>query len=129
MARARITGVGGYQPGEPIGNDVIEELAGELPAEVLEGLSIQQRFWLIDPRTGEHRESNADMATKAARRALDSAGLVPEDIDGIILSTGTPEYTLPPTVGYVQEQLGLEEQQEQIQQQQQKQQEQLGALP
>ena len=40
---------------------------------------------LIDPRTGEHRESNADMATKAARRALDSAGLVPEDIDGIIL--------------------------------------------
>ena len=40
VARARITGVGGYQPGEPIGNDVIEELAGELPAEVLEGLSL-----------------------------------------------------------------------------------------
>lgn len=108
MARARITGVGGYQPGEPIGNDMIEELAGALPPEVLEGLSIQQRFWLIDPYTGEHRESNADMAAEAARRALDSAGLKPEHIDGIILSTGTPEYTLPPTVGLVQEQLGLE---------------------
>ena len=34
-----------------------------------------------------------------------SMGLI---IIGIILSTGTPEYTLPPTVGYVQEQLGLE---------------------
>lgn len=108
MARARITGVGGYQPGEPIGNDVIEDLAGELPAEILEGLSIRQRFWLIDPYTGEHRESNADMATKAARRALDSAGLRPEDIDGILMATGTPEYTLPATVNLVQEQLGLE---------------------
>lgn len=106
--RAHIVGTGGYQPGEPISNDDLERLVGALPAQVLDGLGIEQRFWMIDPDTGAHRESNTDMATEAARRALADAGVDATEVDLILVSTGTPEYPLPPTANLVQERLGMD---------------------
>ena len=108
MRKAQIIGTGGYQPGEPISNAVIEKLVGPLPDDVLTGLSIKQRYWMIDPVTGEHLDSNSGMAFKAAQAALDAAGLEPEQVDLMILATGTPDFTLPPAVNLVQEKLGLE---------------------
>ena len=61
---AHIAGMGGYQPGEPITNDEIERLVGPLTDDLRQGISIVQRFWQIDPQTGEHRENNADMSFK-----------------------------------------------------------------
>lgn len=49
---------------------------------------------------------NSDMATLAARRALASAGLTPEDIDYIIVATCTPDRQIPSTACYVQVKLG-----------------------
>ena len=109
MRRATILSTGGHQPGDPITNDQIEALAGPLPADILEGISIRRRFWMIDPHTGEHRESNSGMATTAARRALAAADIDAGEIDLLILATGTPDYPLPPVVNLVQENLGLEE--------------------
>ncbi len=108
MPKAQIIGTGGYQPGEPISTETIAKLVGPLPDDVLDGLSIEQRYWMIDPETGEHLDSNSGMAFKAAKSALDSAGLEPGQVDLMILATGTPDYTLPPTVNLVQEMLGLE---------------------
>jgi 3-oxoacyl-[acyl-carrier-protein] synthase III len=108
MARAHIVGTGGYQPGDPITNEEIERLVGPLPDDVREGISIQQRFWQIDPDTGEHRENNSDMSYKAARLALDTAEVEPEEVDLMIQATGTPDYPLPMVVNLVQEKLGLE---------------------
>jgi 3-oxoacyl-[acyl-carrier-protein] synthase-3 len=104
-----IVGTGGYQPGEPILTSEIERLVGPLPDDVREGLSIDQRFWMIDPLTGEHRENNSDMAYKATVQALAAAGIEPADVDLLILSTGTPDYPLPPVVNLVQERLGIAE--------------------
>ena len=104
----QIVSTGGYQPGEPITNDVIERLVGPLPDDVMEGISIQQRFWMIDPETGAHRENNSEMAFKAAKQALDSAGVDAAEVDLMILATGTPDYPLPPAVNLVQDLLGLE---------------------
>lgn len=108
MPRARIVGTGGHQPGDPIDNATIERLVGPLPEDILANLSIQQRFWMIDYKTGDHLESNSGMAAKAASRALASAGMQPGDVDAIVLATGTPDYTLPPTANFVQEKLGLD---------------------
>lgn len=108
MTRVHITGTGGYQPGDPITNDVIERLAGGLPEDVMEGISIQRRFWMIDPETGEHRENNSDISLKAANLALESAGVDASDVQLMVQATGTPDYPLPPVVNMVQEQLGLE---------------------
>ncbi|MGW5557433.1 3-oxoacyl-ACP synthase III family protein [Micromonospora sp. NPDC003944] len=108
MRTAQIIGTGGYQPGDPIDNATIEKLVGPLPDDVLNGLTIEQRFWMIDPRTGEHLDSNSGMAYKAAAAALAAAEVEPAEVDLMILATGTPDYTLPPSVNLVQEKLGLE---------------------
>jgi 3-oxoacyl-[acyl-carrier-protein] synthase-3 len=81
---------------------------GDLPEDVAKRLSIERRFWVIDPETGEHRENNSDMAFKATQMALDSAGMAAGEIDLLILATGSPDYHLPPVVNLVQESLGLE---------------------
>jgi 3-oxoacyl-[acyl-carrier-protein] synthase-3 len=108
MNRVQIVGTGGYQPGEPITNDVIERLAGDLPEAVAEGLSIERRFWMIDIETGEHRENNSDMALKAAQLALESAGMAADELELMVLATGSPDYHLPPVVNQVQEGLRQE---------------------
>src|SRR5260370_3642005 len=108
MRRGQLTGRGGNRRGEPISNDTSEKLVGPLPDDVLTGLSIKQRYWMIDPVTGEHLDSTSGMAFKAAQAALDAAGLEPEQVDLMILATGTPDFTLPPAVNLVQEKLGLE---------------------
>lgn len=108
MRKVDIVGTGGYQPGDPITNEQIEALVGQLPDDVMAGISIKQRFWMIDPESGAHHDSNSGMAYKAAVAALDSAGMEPDQVGLMILATGTPDYHLPPVVNLVQEQLGLE---------------------
>jgi 3-oxoacyl-[acyl-carrier-protein] synthase III len=105
---ARILGTGSFLPGEPIGNDTLEELVGPLPPDILEGIQVKRRHWMIDPATGEHQINNSGMATEATRIALDAAGIAAEDIDLLVLSTASPDYLLPPLVTFVQEALGLE---------------------
>jgi 3-oxoacyl-[acyl-carrier-protein] synthase III len=99
---------GSHLPGDPITNDDLERLAGPVPEDVLEGLQVKTRHWSIDPETGEHRETNSEMAHKAATEALELAELEPEDVQLLIVSTASPEYHLPPTSTFVQERLGLE---------------------
>jgi 3-oxoacyl-[acyl-carrier-protein] synthase-3 len=108
MPRAHITGTGGYQPGDPITNEEIEQLVGPLAEDVAEGISIQQRFWQIDPATGEHHENNSDMSYKAAQAALESAGVEAGEVELLIQATGTPDYQLPAVVNLVQERLDIE---------------------
>jgi 3-oxoacyl-[acyl-carrier-protein] synthase-3 len=99
---------GSYLPGDPIDNETMERLAGGVPEDVLEGLQVKTRHWCVDPETGEHLESNSDMAAKAVREALDLAGMEPDDIELLVVSTASPEYHLPPTATFVQEKLGRE---------------------
>jgi 3-oxoacyl-[acyl-carrier-protein] synthase-3 len=108
MKPARVVSTGSYLPGEPITNEEIEQIVGSLTPDLLTGISIQHRYWMIDPKTGEHLESNSGMATKAAKQALDLAGIDPKEVDLLLLSTGTPDYPLPPTVNLVMDQLGIE---------------------
>jgi 3-oxoacyl-[acyl-carrier-protein] synthase-3 len=98
---------GSYLPGDPITNEEMERLAGGVPEDVLEGLQVKTRHWCVDPDTGEHRESNSEMAHKAVIEALELAGLEPEQVELLIVSTASPEYHLPPTSTFVQEKLGL----------------------
>jgi 3-oxoacyl-[acyl-carrier-protein] synthase-3 len=54
-------------------------------------------------------ESTADLATAAARKALEAAGIKPEDLNLIILATDTPEYISPATSVVVQYRLGAKD--------------------
>ena len=107
MRSAVLLATGAYLPGEPITNEQLEQVAGGLPDEVLEGIQVKTRHWIADLHTGEQSESNSQMAAKAARQALARAELEPQEIDLLIVSTASPEYHLPPSSTLVQEHLGL----------------------
>lgn len=51
-------------------------------------------------------EGTSDMAVRAARRALENAGVRLEAVDLIVLGTFTSDYRLPSTVSLVQQELG-----------------------
>ncbi|MGW7409695.1 3-oxoacyl-ACP synthase III family protein [Streptomyces sp. NPDC054833] len=103
-----ILATGAHLPGEPLDNDALARVTGPLPDDVLEGIQVQRRHWMVDPDTGEHRISTSQMATAAARQALERAGVEADEIDLIVVSTASPDYLLPVAGTYVQEQLGLE---------------------
>jgi 3-oxoacyl-[acyl-carrier-protein] synthase-3 len=50
----------------------------------------------------------SDLASKAAKEALELGGVDAAEVDLIVLSTASPEYHLPPLVTFVQDRLGLE---------------------
>jgi 3-oxoacyl-[acyl-carrier-protein] synthase III len=108
MTDVHITSTGAYLPGEPLTNADLEQLVGPLPEDILEGIQVKERYWMIDPETGEHRISNSQMATEAARIALDRAELEADQIELLVTSTASPDYHLPPMVTLVQEALGLQ---------------------
>lgn len=106
MRQVKLASTGSYLPGDPIDNEEMERLAGPVPEDVLEGLQVKTRHWCVDPNTGEHLESNSEMAYKAVTEALELAGVEVEQVDLLVLSTASPEYHLPPTSTFVQEKLG-----------------------
>ncbi len=102
-------------PAEPaiglvgIGSDVPE---GLLTNEDLERLVDTSDEWIVE-RTGIKTRHIADAATttsmlasRAGRRALEDAGVSPEEIDLIIVGTATPDMLFPSTGCLVQRDLG-----------------------
>jgi len=107
MNVVQVLSTGSYLPGEPITNEDLERLVGPLPEDILEGIQVKRRHWIIDPATGEHLTSNTEMATKAAEQALEAAGLDASQVELIVTSTASPEFHLPPMVTLLQERLGI----------------------
>ncbi len=108
MKQVRMVATGSYLPGEPITNEELESFVGGVPEDVLEGLQVKTRHWIADPRTGEQGETNAEMAGKAAKQALELADIDPGEVQLLVMSTASPDYHLPATVTFVQDALGLE---------------------
>jgi 3-oxoacyl-[acyl-carrier-protein] synthase III len=101
MRYARIIGTGSTVPDKVLTNDDLSLLVGEDINEFVSTvLGIQERHVCADD------ESTADLATAAARKALDDARIAAEDLDLIILATDTPEYISPATSVVVQHRLG-----------------------
>jgi 3-oxoacyl-[acyl-carrier-protein] synthase III len=107
MLPVRIRATGSHLPGAAIDNEHLERLVGPLPEDVLAGIQVERRHWIVDPATGEHTIRNSEMAARAARAALDAAGIAPSEVDLLVVSTSSPDYPLPPMVTLVQDALGI----------------------
>jgi 3-oxoacyl-[acyl-carrier-protein] synthase-3 len=101
MTFARIIGTGSFVPEKIVTNaDLSRALGEDVDEFVSQVLGIRERHVCAED------ESTADLATGAARRALDAAGIGAEDLDLIVLATDTPEYISPATSVVVQHRLG-----------------------
>ena len=99
--RAEIAGVGSALPLRRVDN---AELAAQVDTSdewIVERTGIRSRYIAGDG------ETTATLATDAARRALDHAGIEASDIDLIVLATATPDQTFPATATKVQTALGI----------------------
>lgn len=103
MFRTKIGGTGHYVPENVVTNDDLSKMMDTNDAWIQERTGIKERRW-IDPKTDD---SPSTMGTKAARIAIENAGITPEDVDFIIFATLSPDYYFPGPGVMVQEQLGI----------------------
>jgi 3-oxoacyl-[acyl-carrier-protein] synthase-3 len=96
-----ILGTGSYAPARILTN---AELA--LTVETSEDW-ILTRSGIRERRIAAPGESTSDMGVQAARRALDDAGMIPADIDLLVVATMTPDLIMPATACLIQNKLGL----------------------
>lgn len=100
MQRARIIGTGGFLPETVWTNAKLETLTDTSDEWIRKRTGIGQRH-LAKPGEGA-----SDLATPAARNALESAGVVPDELDLILCCTTTPDYLFPATACIIQNNLG-----------------------
>jgi 3-oxoacyl-[acyl-carrier-protein] synthase III len=100
-AAAGIVGWGTAVPDGRVTNGDLEARLDTNDAWIVERTGIRER------RVAGPDESTATLATDAAAQAIKRAGLVPADIDLMIIATVTPEQPIPHTGAFVGESLGL----------------------
>jgi 3-oxoacyl-[acyl-carrier-protein] synthase-3 len=101
MTNARIIGTGTYAPEKVLTNDDLSRMLGEDINEfVSQVIGIDERHVCAED------ESTADLAEAASLKALESAGVTPDQLDLIILATDTPEHLSPATSVVVQYRIG-----------------------
>lgn len=102
MRRAWIAGTGAYLPERVMTNAEVCAHAPGCDADwIVEKLGIHER------RIAAPDEQTSDMAVEAAKKAIEMAGIDPEQLDGIICSVGTGDVPVPATGCYIQEKLGI----------------------
>lgn len=98
---AIITGTGSFVPEKRLTNDDLSKLVDTNDEWIVQRTGIRER------RIAGKDESTATLATAAARRAIEAAGLQPKDIDLVVCGTITPEMTFPSTACFVAASLGM----------------------
>nr|WP_179956146.1 MULTISPECIES: beta-ketoacyl-ACP synthase III [unclassified Pannonibacter] len=101
MLRSTVLGCGSYLPENFLTNDQLATMVDTSDDWIVQRTGIRKRH------IASEGEFTSHLAVKAARRALDSAGLEPKDIDMIVLATATPDNTFPATAVTVQNELGM----------------------
>jgi 3-oxoacyl-[acyl-carrier-protein] synthase-3 len=97
---SRITGTGSYLPERIVSNADLEKMVDTTDEWIKTRTGIERRHIAADG------ETTVDLAEKAARRALDAAGIAPQDVDFIAFGTTTPDLIFPNCGVLLQERLG-----------------------
>lgn len=118
----KLTGTGSYLPGNPITIDEVDNYLGELteaPKKIQkwlhrmknlmkEMLEVDYYHFAINPETREFTDDNITMSVKAARQAIEKAGIKAEDIDLIVYGSAHQDQ-MPTASVRIQEALGIEQ--------------------
>ncbi|MEU3902094.1 ketoacyl-ACP synthase III [Streptomyces sp. NPDC045251] len=96
----RILGTGAYVPERIVSNDEVGGPAGVDDAWITRKTAIRERRWAAS------EQATSDLATAAARAAMEAAGITADQLSVIAVATSTPDRPQPPTAAYVQQNLG-----------------------
>ena len=99
--RAVVAGIGACTPDKLVTNADLEAKVETTDEWIVQRTGIRQRY------VAGEGETTSTLATKAAERALQDAGMTAADVDLIVLATATPDYTFPATATQVQAALGI----------------------
>jgi 3-oxoacyl-[acyl-carrier-protein] synthase-3 len=100
VIRARITGTGSYVPEKVLTNLDLEKIIDTNDEWIRTRTGICERHIAADD------ENTSDLATRAAERALEMAGVAAQDLELIVVGTITGDYPWPATACIVQSNLG-----------------------
>lgn len=96
---SRIIGTGSYMPAQIVTNDDLAKVVDTSDEWIAGRTGIRQRRIAVG-------ESACYMAAEAARRALDNAGIGPEELDLILVGTTSADHCFPSAACEVQGELG-----------------------
>ena len=95
-----ISGLATYLPPRTLTNADLEKMVDTDDEWILQRTGIRKRH-IVEPGV-----ATSDLAAEAARRAIEQAGLVPADIDVIVVGTTTPDTMFPSTACLLQHKIG-----------------------
>jgi 3-oxoacyl-[acyl-carrier-protein] synthase-3 len=101
MTYAAVTGVGAYLPERILTNDELATMVDTSDEWIATRTGIRER------RLAAEGQATSDLGAEAARVALADAGLVPKDIDLLLVGTSSPDMVFPSTACLIQAKLGL----------------------
>jgi len=101
MRRSVILGAGSALPARRVTNEELAQQVDTSDEWIVERTGIRSRY------VAGEGETTASLATGAARRALEHAGIEAGEIDLIVLATATPDQTFPSSATKVQAALGI----------------------
>lgn len=96
-----IVGLGSYLPEEVLSNDDLSEMMDTSDEWIFSRTGVRRRH------RARADETTASIGTEAARRAIEDAGLEPDDIDLIVMGTMFPDFTYPGPGMVIQQRLGI----------------------
>jgi 3-oxoacyl-[acyl-carrier-protein] synthase-3 len=98
---SRIIGTGSYLPEKVLTNYDLEKMVDTTHEWIFTRSGISERHLAAEG------ELTSDLAFHASKRAMEMAGVGPEDIDLIIVATTTPDQVFPSTACILQDKLGV----------------------
>lgn len=101
--RARVTGTGSYLPDATISNKDLEKLVETTDEWIFERTGIRNRH------KAAKNQVTSDLALIASQRALEAAGLDPQNIDAILVATVSPDQPMPTTACVLQRKIGAKD--------------------
>lgn len=102
MESVRIVGTGSYLPSKVLTNFDLQKMGLDTTDEW-----IVQRTGVSERRIADPNVTTADLGFQASLKALDMAGMIPQDIDLIILATITPDTCCPSGANWLQAKLDV----------------------
>lgn len=102
MPSAAISGVGAYLPTRRLTNADLESMVDTSDEWILSRTGISERRLAADD------EATSDLAAHAAADALAEAGIVPADVDLLVLATSSPDMIFPSTACLAAAKIGLD---------------------